>query len=92
MRTDYPLDLPPRWGRGGCTDCLACVRLCPQKPMDTGRVYLRECQTCAKCLIVCPTGKGRYEREQIAQISNRSYTNSSRRARHSPAMLFSKKG
>ncbi len=69
IETDYALDLSPRWGGGGCTDCLACVRLCPQKPMETGRVTLRECQTCAKCLIVCPTGKGRYAQEEIKALT-----------------------
>jgi len=72
LETDYPLSLLPRWKGGGCTDCLACIRLCPQKPMDTGRVYLRECQTCAKCLIVCPTGKGRYAQEQIKTLTTKS--------------------
>jgi epoxyqueuosine reductase len=62
MKTDYPLELRPRWGGDGCEDCLACVKLCPQKPIQTGKVHLRECQTCAKCLLVCPTGKGRHER------------------------------
>jgi epoxyqueuosine reductase len=64
MKTDAPLDLIPRWGGFGCNDCLACVKLCPQKPIQTGEVHLRECQSCAKCLVVCPTGKGKHEKEQ----------------------------
>ncbi len=59
LRTNYPLDAQPRWGGEGCNDCLACVRLCPQNPLIGGVVSLRDCQSCAKCLVVCPTGKGR---------------------------------
>lgn len=75
VETDYAPGLLPRWGGGGCNDCLACVRLCPQKPMDTGKVSLRECQTCAKCLIVCPTGKGRYSLEQIRLLTEKNAKN-----------------
>jgi epoxyqueuosine reductase len=59
MRTDAPFTPRPRWGLLGCNDCMACVLLCPQKPLESGIVNLGECQTCAKCLVVCPTGKGR---------------------------------
>lgn len=75
LATDYPLELLPRWKGGGCTDCMACVRLCPQRPMDTGLVHLRECQTCAKCLIVCPTGKGKYARGEIANLTAKTTKN-----------------
>ena len=59
MRTDYPFSPAPRWGLPGCNDCMACVVLCPQKPLVNGVVRLGECQTCAKCLTVCPMGKGK---------------------------------
>ena len=59
LRTDYPLVVLPRWGGEGCSDCLACIQLCPQNPLASGVVALAACQSCARCLIVCPTGKGR---------------------------------
>jgi epoxyqueuosine reductase QueG len=59
VKTDYPYLPEPRWGLPGCNDCMACVKLCPQKPLESGIVNLGECQSCAKCLVVCPTGKGR---------------------------------
>jgi epoxyqueuosine reductase len=59
MKTDYPFTPQPRWGLPGCNDCMACVKLCPQNPLISGVVKLGECQTCAKCLVVCPTGKGK---------------------------------
>jgi epoxyqueuosine reductase QueG len=54
LRTSFPLDLSPRWVRGGCTDCLSCLEICPQGPIETGVVRLGQCQSCAKCLAVCP--------------------------------------
>jgi epoxyqueuosine reductase len=57
VKTDYPLEISPRWSEGGCSDCLACVRVCPQNPLEGGVVSLRLCQSCAKCLEVCPTGR-----------------------------------
>jgi epoxyqueuosine reductase len=59
LKTNYPFTPQPRWGQSGCNDCMACVILCPQKPLERGVVKLGECQTCAKCLVVCPMGKGR---------------------------------
>jgi epoxyqueuosine reductase len=59
LRTDFPLVVRPRWGGDGCSDCVACLRLCPQSPLAGGVVKLADCQSCAKCLVVCPTGKGR---------------------------------
>jgi epoxyqueuosine reductase len=59
MKTDYPFTPRPRWGLPGCNDCMACVKLCPQNPLESGVVKLGECQTCAKCLVVCPMGKGK---------------------------------
>lgn len=67
IQTDYPLTLRPRWGGDGCTDCAACLKLCPQKPLETLQVDLGQCQTCALCLTVCPTGKGKHARQLLAQ-------------------------
>lgn len=68
LKTDLVLPLAPRWGGGGCDDCLACVTLCPQEPASTGTVDLALCQSCAKCLAVCPTGKGRHARTVVATL------------------------
>jgi ferredoxin len=57
LRTDYPLAAGPRWDGAGCTDCLSCVEICPQRPSQTGEIRLGECQSCAECLVVCPVGK-----------------------------------
>lgn len=54
LRTDYPLGLSPVRDEGGCTDCLSCLEVCPQRPLETGLVRLGQCQSCAKCLAVCP--------------------------------------
>jgi len=69
LQTDYPLAVQPRWGGGGCNDCLACVTLCPQKPFESGAINLRDCQSCAHCLVVCPTGKGRRARSIQAALA-----------------------
>jgi hypothetical protein len=58
LRTDHPVALQSRWTGTGCNDCMACVKLCPQDPMQTGVIRLGECQSCAACLVVCPVGKG----------------------------------
>ena len=57
LRTNFPLNLSPRWEGKGCTNCLACLKACPQEPVKNGVVSLRLCQTCAQCLAVCPVGK-----------------------------------
>jgi len=58
LKTDYPLTVTPRFAPdGGCTDCLACVRQCPQRPQTTGLIDLRKCMACGICLSVCPVGK-----------------------------------
>jgi len=67
MRTDHPLRLEPRWGGGGCTDCDACLTLCPQKPLESGVIHLGQCQTCALCFAVCPTGKGKRARALLQE-------------------------
>lgn len=56
LRTDYPLTLAPRWNEKGCTDCMLCVRECPQDPAQNGVIALGECQRCTRCLTVCPVG------------------------------------
>jgi epoxyqueuosine reductase len=56
LRTNYPLEVTPRYSEPGCTDCMACIRICPQKPLESGIINLRLCQSCAKCLEICPTG------------------------------------
>lgn len=58
LRTDHPVAPRPRWTGTGCTDCMTCVKLCPQDPTQTGVIRLGECQSCAECLAVCPVGKG----------------------------------
>jgi len=57
MKTNYPLVPQLRWSSKGCDDCLACVIKCPQKPVNNGIINLSECQSCARCLAVCPVGK-----------------------------------
>jgi epoxyqueuosine reductase len=57
LRTDYPLRISSQPVGAGCTDCMACVRVCPQEPLATGVIRLGECQSCASCLAVCPVGK-----------------------------------
>lgn len=59
LRTDYPLAVVSRWEEPGCTDCMACLELCPQEPIDTGVVELGKCQSCVRCLAMCPVGKSR---------------------------------
>lgn len=57
LRTEHPLTAVPRWQGPGCSDCMTCVKLCPQEPAQTGVIRLGECQSCAECLAVCPVGK-----------------------------------
>jgi epoxyqueuosine reductase len=57
IRTTAPLEISPRYAKPGCTDCMACIRICPQKPLENGVINLKLCQSCAKCLEVCPIGK-----------------------------------
>lgn len=56
LRTDYPLAAVSRWQGPGCSDCMTCVKLCPQEPAQTGVIRLGQCQSCAECLAVCPVG------------------------------------
>lgn len=58
LQTDHPMAPKPRWDGSGCTACMSCTRLCPQKPLETGVIKLGECQSCAVCLSVCPVGRG----------------------------------
>jgi ferredoxin len=57
IRTTVPLEISPRFSEPGCSDCMACIRICPQKPLESGIIKLKLCQSCAKCLEVCPTGR-----------------------------------
>jgi epoxyqueuosine reductase len=57
IKTTLPLEISSRFSGLGCTDCMACIRACPQKPVENGIVTLRLCQSCAQCLEVCPIGK-----------------------------------
>jgi ferredoxin len=57
LRTDHPLVVRPRWEGTGCTDCISCVEICPQKPSQTAVIRLGQCQSCAECLVACPVGK-----------------------------------
>jgi epoxyqueuosine reductase len=57
LKTDYPLVVEPQWRKQqGCTDCLVCVRKCPQEPLKTGFVEMSQCKSCTRCLSVCPVG------------------------------------
>lgn len=57
LKTDYPLPLKAQWPEEqGCTDCMVCVRKCPQKPMESGFVRMSQCKSCTRCLTVCPVG------------------------------------
>lgn len=67
LKTNMPLATLPRWAEPGCNDCMACVKLCPQEPLKGGVIDLKKCQTCARCLTVCPTGKGRRAQNVIRQ-------------------------
>ena len=59
LRTDYPR--AQAFARSepqiGCTDCMVCTRVCPQEPLRSEKIDLKRCQSCAKCLELCPTGK-----------------------------------
>ena len=57
IRTTHPLEISTRFLEAGCNDCMACIRICPQKPVENGTINLRLCQSCAKCLEACPIGK-----------------------------------
>lgn len=65
LKTNMPLTISPRWNEPGCNDCMACIKLCPQEPLENGVIDLKKCQTCAQCLVVCPTGKGKRARKII---------------------------
>jgi hypothetical protein len=57
LKTDFPLSITPQWpAQQGCTDCLVCVRKCPQEPLRTGFVAMGQCKSCTRCLSVCPVG------------------------------------
>jgi len=58
LRTEYNPEFDLKRRRGGCTDCLLCVQECPQKPEKGGVIELGKCQSCTKCLAVCPIGLG----------------------------------
>lgn len=62
LRTDHPVAPTPRFAEPACNDCMACIVLCPQQPHLTGEIDLGQCKTCARCLEVCPVGKGRKAR------------------------------
>ena len=57
LRTDHPPRVSSRHRGAGCTDCMTCIRVCPQEPLTTGVIRLAECQSCAECLTVCPVGR-----------------------------------
>jgi len=68
LRTDHPVAPQSRWTGIGCTDCMACVKLCPQDPTHTGVIRLGECQSCAECLVVCPVGRGQVRPAMIGEL------------------------
>jgi ferredoxin len=65
LRTDYRLASFPARNGSGCTDCLSCLEVCPQRPLETGLVRLGECQRCAKCLAVCPVQTNSVSLEEV---------------------------
>ena len=56
LRTKYDPEFDLKRRRGGCTDCLLCVHECPQEPVKGGVIELGKCQSCTRCLAVCPIG------------------------------------
>jgi Fe-S-cluster-containing hydrogenase component 2 len=44
------------------------TKLCLQNPLQSDVVDLSQCQSCAKCLVVCPTGKGLRERAELLKL------------------------
>jgi ferredoxin len=58
LRTSYEPEFDLERKGDGCTDCLFCVHACPQKPATGGVIELGKCQSCTKCLAVCPIGRG----------------------------------
>jgi epoxyqueuosine reductase QueG len=56
LRTSHPLTPAHRWLGTACTDCFACLQVCPQTPIELGVIELGACQSCARCLAVCPIG------------------------------------
>jgi|GEM_PF-1923507 len=70
VRTDFRLAAQPRFSGAACFDCMACVTLCPQQPHLSGVVDLSQCQTCARCFVVCPVGKGRLARQTWQQATD----------------------
>jgi len=57
LKTDYPWQVSSQQPEaGGCTDCMVCVRKCPQNPIETGTVNMAVCKSCTRCLTVCPVG------------------------------------
>ncbi|MFN2291780.1 MAG: hypothetical protein ACK2UC_11360 [Anaerolineae bacterium] len=56
LQTDYPLQLSSRNQGPACADCLSCLQVCPQAPVETAVIESGRCQSCAQCLIVCPVG------------------------------------
>ena len=50
----------PAWDRSGCTDCGACVKLCPVQAISTRTsTYTRDesaCIRCSVCSTLCPAG------------------------------------
>ena len=56
LQTDYVMELSSRFRGPACTDCLSCLEVCPQAPVETAVIELGRCQSCAQCLAVCPVG------------------------------------
>jgi NAD-dependent dihydropyrimidine dehydrogenase PreA subunit len=57
LRTCHPVAPVPRWGGEGCSDCFACIDVCPQEPAVAKVIELGQCQSCTLCLAACPAGR-----------------------------------
>ena len=58
LRTSYHPEFELVQRKAGCTDCLLCVQECPQEPAKGRVIELGQCQSCTRCLAVCPIGQG----------------------------------
>jgi len=56
IRTNYPFNERVKKNKGGCTSCMICIEKCPQRPIETGEIILKECLKCTQCFEICPVG------------------------------------
>ena len=56
-RDTKPIPLHPEGGRGKCTSCHACVKMCPVGAITMEEPYKpneKKCISCGRCVVVCP--------------------------------------